>query len=283
MAQVSHLSLHSPAKINLTLHVTGRDGAGYHLLHSLVAFTNFGDTIHLSPKTGSTNTLKFTGAGQQDIDPANNTVTQVIQAIDKFQNYDIHVEKRIPTQAGLGGGSSNAGALIKHAIEKNMLSESKAYELAARIGSDVPVCVRQTPCIMTGRGEILGPPLCLPRLYVVLVQPDFSLSTPDVYHHVNLDACTAPTVIPEEISCPTAFETFLSGGQNDLSPAATLANPRISEVLEEISSSTPAWYVQMTGSGSVCYGLYKSGEDAKKAGKALENSVKKRIFTTNTL
>ena len=169
----------APAKINLCLHVTGQNRNGYHELDSLVLFTTFGDRISVSQDKDWT--LKLSGPYGQDIPQgAENLVWRAAEMTNPGRGGIIQLEKNLPPAAGIGGGSSDAAAVIR-ALSK-LYPNADGLELdLTDLGADVPVCMSAELTRMGGIGEKLismGPPPLLP---IVMVNPGVALNTAEVF------------------------------------------------------------------------------------------------------
>lgn len=241
------MKLFSPAKINLFLRVLGRRPDGYHNLASLFQAVTLGDELCF--ELGNRDQLTCT-------DPTLPTDKSnlVLKAADLFRHktglsfgLKVHLEKRIPSQAGLGGGSSNAATTL-WALNKLFGEPAKETELAAwssEIGSDIPFFFSQGTAYCTGRGEqikALKPPA---QIQCWLVKPPQGLSTPLVYS--KLDLARLQNRDPDK-----ALKAFLEGEYryfNDLESAAFSAMPALSLLKQELIA-LGFHSVVMTGSGS---------------------------------
>jgi len=178
----------SPAKINLTLHLHGKREDGYHELSSLMQAVSLRDTLHIEP--GREDSLIIT-------DPSIPTGPEnlVWKAVRLFRRstgiskkFSIRLEKRIPAEAGLGGGSGNAATTL-FALNKILgtrFSDSELMEMGAKLGSDVPFFFSTGSALCRGRGELVEqrPPPALEK--VTIVKPPYGLSTAEVYENFNL-------------------------------------------------------------------------------------------------
>ncbi|MEL6921881.1 MAG: 4-(cytidine 5'-diphospho)-2-C-methyl-D-erythritol kinase, partial [Pseudomonadota bacterium] len=179
------------AKINLSLHVTGKRADGYHLLDSLVGFAAFGDLITVQAANHDAFALQGPLAkALADEPPENNLVLRArdwlrAQSGEPRPPVRVTLDKHLPTASGIGGGSADAAATLI-ALAKiwctpaDILADSAA--IAEALGADVPMCVHQTPLRVTGIGEVLAPWHRLPTLPLVLVNPGDAVSTPDVFN-----------------------------------------------------------------------------------------------------
>jgi 4-diphosphocytidyl-2-C-methyl-D-erythritol kinase len=186
----------APAKVNLTLHVLGRRPDGYHQLESLVAFAGAGDTLSLTPGAALSLAVHGPTAGAAGPD-AGNLVLKAARALAErvgpLKLGAFHLAKRLPVAAGLGGGSADAAAALRLLARLNDLpaDHTALIEAARATGADVPVCLSPRARLMAGIGEILGPPVDLPPLFCVLVNPGVPLATADVFRALNAEPLAA--------------------------------------------------------------------------------------------
>ncbi|MGV6840068.1 MAG: 4-(cytidine 5'-diphospho)-2-C-methyl-D-erythritol kinase [Planktomarina sp.] len=254
----------APAKVNLTLHVTGQRADGYHLLDSLVVFADIGDHVTVS----SSDTLSLTVEGPMAKGVPTDTSNLVLKAaqflaVDQAQ---ITLQKNLPSASGIGGGSSDAAAALRM-----LLPYANVQHIGdvATLGADVPVCMKPTPQRMSGVGDILHKGPNLPPMPAVLVNPGVHNPTPEVFKALtNKTNAPMPATLP---NCKTVTDVtaFLKTCRNDLlEPAVSLA-PSIADVLQAIRA-TGAEYVQMSGSGATCFGIYKDDGAAQRAAAMLD-------------
>jgi 4-diphosphocytidyl-2-C-methyl-D-erythritol kinase len=266
------------AKINLTLRVLGRrqGGAqvGYHEIESLVAFADLADTLTL--QSGGTIGLDVSGpfAGASG-PPADNLVLKAAAAlarcVEGLKAGHFQLEKNIPAAAGLGGGSADAAAALRLLARANGLGIDDARLMVAALetGADVPVCLASRACKMRGLGERLSPPLELPLLPAVLVNPGAALATRDVFARFGgrFDSRDDGAEVPRE---PDALMDWLAHRGNDLTPAAIACLPVIAEVLAALRAAPGARLVRMSGSGATCFALFATAGEAAAAAWMLE-------------
>ncbi len=233
----------APAKVNLTLHVTGQRPDGYHLLDSLVVFADVGDRLWLEP--GDELSLKVSGAFSAGVPlDRRNLVWQAAEAAGWFGHMEL--EKNLPHGAGIGGGSSDAGAVLRYL---------QRPELAAGLGADVPVCFGATAQRMQGIGDVLAPIPALPELWGILVNPGVSVPTPKVFKGLRRKQNPAmPATIPGFKSAREMM-LWMSEMRNDLEESAIAAEPAIGEVLRVLSGQPNVGLCRMSGSGGTCFAL----------------------------
>jgi 4-diphosphocytidyl-2-C-methyl-D-erythritol kinase len=269
----------APAKINLTLRIFGRRADGFHELESLVAFAPFGDRLTLWPD-GSFD-LKVSGPMAAGAGPlADNLVLRAARAlaerIEGLRLGRFALFKRLPSGAGLGGGSADAAAALRLIAKANGLGldDRRIHEAARATGADIPVCLDPRPRVMRGIGEILSAPLVLPKLGILIVHPGLALPTGPVFKALGLapgeQYAKAPSSSPSsEAPNRDALLTWLASERNDLERAAISIAPQIADVLGAIAGLAGCRLARMSGSGSACFGLFDSARAATAAAKRL--------------
>lgn len=254
------MQLTAPAKLNLTLHITGRRDDGYHLLESVVVFTQLADRLTLAPADRLS--LAVTGPFAAPAgDSVDNLVLRAARALQEAsgrrEGAAITLDKQIPVGAGLGGGSADAAATLRglNDLWHTGLDEAALMALAAPLGADVPMCLLGRPLVARGIGDQLEPlPWAFPRLHAVLVHPRIPLLTAQVYALRDGTPRPAP---------PPADWQAVMGGRNDLQRAAIAAAPVVGEMLLAMETAPPKpALVRMTGSGACGYALF---DDADRA------------------
>ena len=270
------------AKINLNLSVLGKRADGYHALDSLVTFAVLGDELSVS--SSDELTLTYEGAFASDLQDSfvHESDDLVLKAATALQlesgtsmSAALQLTKSVPLGAGLGGGSADAAACLRllNSFWKLDWSMEALMTLGANIGSDIPACLINAPCRMTGRGEHVTKIDMLPILFCVLVNPGVHLSTPEIFRKLNTSKIDADkrNTLNEKLPDLTTYEAlynYLQNTGNDLlSPAMEIA-PSIGLVLDAISN-TGADISAMTGSGSTCFGLFKDEVSAFHAKEQL--------------
>ena len=277
------VTLTAPAKLNLNLRITGRRADGYHLLDSVVVFTEFGDRLTIrrtrDPDLDG-DRLNITGPFSRDM-PALDADNICLRAVQAFRAADgvcgpLHIEldKQIPAGAGLGGGSSDAAVILRHLNDTSPqpLSAERLADVALSLGADVPVCLAGAAQRMTGIGENLDRLLPAPTGEVVLARPDIALSTADVFARLNLASPARPADSGADIDIGsdcgaetrTDAATLIAIG-NDLRAAAEELAPSIADLLSALAACAGNRAAQMSGSGSACFGLFRDKASADAA------------------
>jgi 4-diphosphocytidyl-2-C-methyl-D-erythritol kinase len=247
------------AKINLALHVRRRREDGYHELETLFAFVDAGDELAAAP--AARDSLHVTGEFAAGLsDPFGNIVAKALNSLPHGPGWAVTLEKKLPVAAGLGGGSADAGAVFRMVERVHGLPQDWAAR-AAKLGADVPACVRSAACIGRGTGTELEPVAGdLAGTPVLLVNPRVPLATGPVFKGWDgIDRGPLPSGNLRSI----ALE-----GRNDLEPSAMALVPEITDVLAALRSSG-AWLARMSGSGATCFALYDTAEACAAAAEAL--------------
>ena len=256
------------AKINLTLDVLGKREDGYHDLQSVMQTISLRDDIEIDVGTGKPWCLKCEAEGipTDERNLAWKAAKVYCEAMNKDpEGLEIRITKRIPSQAGLGGGSADAAAVLR-ALNRHFgepLSIWALAELGARIGSDVPFCVVGGTVMCEGRGERMRKLPDMPKCVIVVCKPDFPISTPELFQKID------EKVIGQRPDQRQMESALLSGDL--LKIAQNLCNvfdPVVTEnhlelnYIKSIFNSYGALGQQMSGSGSAVYCIVEEFEYA---------------------
>jgi len=257
------------AKINLFLHVGDKRADGFHPLQSLAVFTAAGDdlTIDESPALSLAIDGPFATGLQGEGD---NLVLRAARALGT-QSGKLTLTKNLPVASGIGGGSADAAAALRglNALWNAGKDQAGLCEIAAGLGSDIPVCVTSTPSFMEGRGEILRAVDCLPRIPMLLVNPGVAVPTKDVFAALQTRS-GAGMALPQGRFADTAdLLRFLDTTRNDLEAPALALQPVIGEVMSAIRALPGALLVRMSGSGATCFGIFADDDACARAAEAL--------------
>ena len=273
MAERSALA---PAKVNLFLHVGPVDAGGYHPLASLVAFADVGDRVTIAPA----DRLSLTVEGPYAADLAghdDNLILRALRALGQAAGIGepalaVTLDKRLPIAAGLGGGSSDAGAALKLArdsLELGLTDDALA-DIAATVGADGPMCLHARPAWAEGRGERLTPEPRLPSLPALLINPGVASPTGEVYRAYDAGppaAADRPSP-PRDWQAATVID-WLAGQRNDLQDVAVTRAPAIGEALAVAAGLPGARLTRMSGSGATVFALFETPAAALSAGRLL--------------
>jgi 4-diphosphocytidyl-2-C-methyl-D-erythritol kinase len=255
-------SVLAPAKINLCLRVGERRQDGFHRVATLFAAIDLHDRLEIEPSDETV----VEGFAEDTL------VRRALDALGETRR--VRLEKRIPVAAGLGGGSSDAAAVLRAMRGRRPVAE--LYQIARGLGSDVPFFLSGLEtAIGTGRGDVLQPLPDFPRSYaIVLVPSDAGLSTADVY------AGCVPNPIFEAargdlirgvhtVHTPAEIATLVA---NDLEPAVLELRPELAERLDQLRSAG-ALAAAVSGSGPTVFGIFEDDAAARSAGARIEGSI----------
>lgn len=257
----------APAKINLTLHVTGRRDDGYHDLDSLVVFADLGDLLTLDP--GAPPGLRITGPLAAGVPTGQENLVARAARLIGASDAALTLEKRLPAAAGMGGGSSDAAAALHLCAEARGLPLPSTAALMS-LGADLPVCLAApAPCRMRARGDIVEPLGPLPRLGLLIVNPGLPLATPAVFSALERrDNPPMPGSLPAWTDAG-AFCDWLAAMRNDLEAPARRLLPEIDALLDAIAARPGCRLARMTGSGATCFGLFTDPGALRDAAREL--------------
>ena len=256
------------AKLNLTLDVLGKRDDGYHDLKSVMQTVSIRDDIEIDVGTGKPWCLKCDKEGipTDERNLAWKAARVYCDALGKDPGgIEIRITKRIPSQAGLGGGSADAAAVLR-ALNTHFgapLSIGALAEVGGQIGSDIPFCVIGGTCMCEGRGERLRKLPNMPECVLVVCKPDFGVSTPELYKKIDSVA------IPKRPDNLAMERALLAGDLGEV--AANIYNvfdPIVTEdhldmnYIKSIMNSYGALNFQMTGSGSAIFAIMPDFEYA---------------------
>ena len=259
------IEVFAPAKINLTLHVTGQREDGYHLLDSYVCFAGIGD--RLTVEKADTMTLAVTGPFAKGVPTGPENLVCRAAALLGL-NARITLEKNLPAAAGIGGGSADAAATI-HALTDLYNVPLPDPRQVLTLGADVPVCLMGGQVRMRGIGDELMP-ITSGRMSwpTVLVNPGVSVPTPDVFRGlVSKVNPPMPDDILEDIY--NEFPDWLGHQRNDLEAPAIAIAPVISDVLDAHRAEPGCRIARMSGSGATCFAIFDEDDQAKEAVRAI--------------
>lgn len=264
------------AKVNLGLRVLRKRLDGYHDIETVFLPIPLCDILEIvASKSESTSseiqlpggkTLQYSSTGSAFVaDPVNDLSVKACIAFDKAfgiqTDIQLHIHKQIPSGAGLGGGSSDAAhaLMLLNSLQGGQASEHALMTLASTIGSDCPFFIMNSPCHATGRGEILhNLDLSLKGYYLLLVKPDFGVSTAQAYGVVKPDDQGGSASLVELVKQPVSrwkhvLKNDFEEGVFKLYPSLALIKSKLYELGAE--------YASMSGSGSTMFALFADRPD----------------------
>lgn len=264
----------APAKVNLTLHVTGQRDDGYHLLDSLVVFADVCD--QLSATTAPELKISVSGPFSPGVPvDDSNLMMRAALALKQARGVEIGaaltLEKHLPHAAGIGSGSSDAALTLAMLAELWNVDPLPADtpEVVA-LGADVPVCLHApAPMRMSGIGGTLSPVPALPGCALVLVRPPVDVPTAAVFKQLSSRDGSAMHDLPTGLDYD-GFVAWLAAQRNDLqAPAQTIA-PAIAEVITALNAQPAVSFAGMSGSGATCFGLVKDMATARHVARIVQ-------------
>ncbi|MDP1570684.1 MAG: 4-(cytidine 5'-diphospho)-2-C-methyl-D-erythritol kinase [Vicinamibacterales bacterium] len=280
------LTIAACAKINLDLRILGVRADGFHDLRTVFQTLALHDVVTITRRRGA---FTITCSDPEIPVDRRNLVWRAASLLWRLarrpgaapKDVAIHLEKRIPAQAGLGGGSADAAATLiglasLWALDVDVVTLSR---LAARLGADVPFFLVGGTALGLGRGDDIYPLVDLPRSHVVVARPGFGVSTVEAYGWYDADA--RPRREPPVRPVPAHWPAWTRGLRNDLEPPVVRRHPtvgRIKTVLLDGGAAVAA----MSGSGSAVFGVFSARPDADRAARAVADRGWAAV-TTRTL
>lgn len=243
----------APAKLNLMLHVVGRRPDGYHLLQTVFRLIDLADTLSFAPRTdGAIRRATPLDGVPEDDDLAVRAARALQAETGCGRGATISLEKRIPLGGGLGGGSSDAATTLiaLNELWGTRVARADLARIGLRIGADVPFFLLGRNALGEGVGEVLTP-LDLPPAWYVVITPQVSVSTREMFAATELTRDTKPLKI-------TAF--FAGLGRNDLEPVVRARFPEVARALEWLAGHGAA---RMSGSGASVFAAFEREDEAR--------------------
>jgi 4-diphosphocytidyl-2-C-methyl-D-erythritol kinase len=276
----------APAKTNLFLRIIRKRGDGYHEIETIfLPLKNLSDTITL---TDSKNGKLCVSCSVPTLSGSDNLCHKAATAFAKFAkirpSWKIHIKKNIPIAAGLGGGSSDAAAVLKMLQKKYpwMISDKEIMALAKKIGADVPFFLNPVPSLARGIGEKLKPLDVKCEIPLVIVFPKFPVSAKWAYQ--NRIKSISKINSKEVLSAmrDNDFKKISSLLRNDLAPALWKKFP-IFHILKDTLLKSGALGVEVSGSGSSLFAIAKSAKSADRIAASMNKRFKNSIFCLASL
>jgi 4-diphosphocytidyl-2-C-methyl-D-erythritol kinase len=264
----------APAKVNLTLHVTGQRADGYHLLDSLVVFAGIGDQISVGPSPDLTLSVSGPFAQGVPVDESN-LVLRAARMLQTSRGVTtgaaIRLVKNLPHAAGIGGGSSDAAAILRLLPDLWKVAPLRGVHPGVRaLGADVPVCLHApAPVRMRGVGEDLTSASPLPPCGLVLVNPRVAVPTPAVFKALIRRDNPAMEPMPDAPDLET-WLAWLGRQRNDLQPPAEEVAPAVTATLARLRQTQGVLYAIMSGSGATCVGITRDMATARRVARAIQ-------------
>ena len=276
-------TIKAAAKVNLILDLTAILENGYHSIYTVMQSVGIYDTISL--KLNESGTIKLSCSLPYIPTNEKNTAYKAAEYFFSYINdtthgVDIHMDKLIPVQAGMAGGSSDAAAVIKglNHLFGNRLSDDELYKIGEKVGADVPFCIAGGTRLCLNKGEVMAKLPDLSDCYMVIVKPEQGVSTASAY--ANYDAA-------EWIRHPDNEGFLFAATKQDLRTMCNKASNVFEQVVEvsdrvkikAVMRNHNAMMAMMTGSGTAVFGIFEKEIDAKKCAEVLRHKFK-NVFET---
>lgn len=264
------------AKINLFLRVTGRRADGYHLLDSVFLPISLADEIRLEVRTAEETSITLNCDAPALLSSQNNLATRAARAFmsefDLAAQIQIDLKKKIPIAAGLGGGSSDAGAVLRMLASAAEIDDAEDWSsirrIALSLGADVPFFLDPRPSRVNGIGELIVPMPAVPRIPIVIAAPPFEVPTAAIFRALKPKDWSGPA--PDaDIDAIARGEISSAITVNDLAAAAIAQFPEIRR-LKALLEDSGARAAQLSGSGGAVFGVFDTTEDAERAAEKLK-------------
>ena len=274
-------SIDATAKLNLNLFITGTNSKGLHLLKSHICFLKLKDQILIKYNLND----EFYQLSKDKaflIDPNKNLIIDALNLFRKYTCWDkkfkICLDKKIPIGAGLGGGSADAAAtliILRNLYNRdnnthNKINRQLLFDLAIKLGSDVPACLKSRDLLLNGYGEKITHTKIPENYYFLLINPYLHLSTKEVFNEYKNG------IINHTLNTDIYFEN-IKIFNSLLNSAMSLASP-ISDILLHLKNAPNIVASGMTGSGSTCFGIFKNVNDIKIFLKSFNQITKNSFF-----
>ncbi len=271
---MNQTKIKSYAKLNLALNITGKT-LSLHKIESIIAFVDLHDIILIKSTKSKNHDISFSGKFSKNISKKN-TISNLLKILDrkkllKNKKFKITVNKKIPSKAGLGGGSMNAANILKYFIKKKIIQTNKKniIEISRLVGSDVMLGLNSTNSILTSTNKIKYFKKCK-KFYVLIVKPNFGCSTKDIYAKVrkfNKPKIKQPVKKMFDLN-------YLKKMNNSLEQIVLSKYPKIRSIKLYLEDLSKPVFVRMTGSGSALVAYFQSKERCLNAKKIFNKKYK---------
>jgi 4-diphosphocytidyl-2-C-methyl-D-erythritol kinase len=267
----------APAKINLFLHVGDCRADGFHPLQSLAVFTSLGDVLAMEKAADLSLSVEGPFAGGLEGE-GDNLVLRAARSLlgdgaPGSRGAHLTLTKNLPVASGIGGGSADAAAALRGLGKLWNTGDRNLHDIAATIGSDVPVCVDSVAAFMEGRGEILRAVQSMPLVPMLLVNPGMPVPTRGVFAALETRSGVTMTLPGGHFQDTADLLRFLDSTRNDLEVPAIRLQPVIGEVLKAIAALPGALLARMSGSGATCFGIFADDDCCQRAARMLKEAA----------
>lgn len=272
-------------KINLVLDVLKKRSDGFHQVEMLMQAISLHDTLHLKVGQGIKIDCSNPFVPRDENNLAFKAAKLIIDRYQSIPGVDIYIDKNIPVEAGLAGGSTDAAAVILGMDKLFSLGMAKGemQAIGAEIGSDVPFCLVGPTAIARGRGELVEEVVDLPPFWLVLIKPEFGVKTKDVYQNLDINNIDQhPDINGYLKALQRADRAYLLARMENLLENSTFQlYPQVKELKSNLSS-LGARHLLMSGSGPTVFALFDHQQDAENFAHRAQNYYK-QVFVARTL
>ena len=267
----------------MTLDVLGKKPDGFHSIESVMQSISLYDTLtlHVGGEPDIRVTCDMTGIPTGEANLAYKAAFLFFETFGISDGLDIRIEKRIPPEAGLGGGSSDAAAVLRglsHMFKGEGEASAEPRGLAAQIGSDVPFFLAGGTALVRGRGEEVQPRPDIPTRWLMIIKPPFGVSTAWAYSRIS----EMRQAVSRQPSAVSKIRNPLSLLHNDLELPAMERHPEIGKIKEALLQEG-AQGALMCGSGSAVFGLFQNEKEARAAADRLADQNMGELFVMKTI
>lgn len=280
------ITLSAPAKINLSLDVTGELDNGYHTLEMIMQTVSLYDEVRLQKVDNGIGIICDNPLVPVDESNICHKAARAFfrKALEKG-GVKIEIKKRIPIGSGLAGGSSNAAAVLKglNIIYNTGFSTEELAEIGLECGADVPFCLTEGTCLVEGIGEKITKLPSFEGINVIIIAPEFSVSTAWVYQNYRMDDCVKhpDTKRLVEAIRRKSLSELVKGMGNVLESVTVVKHPEIEGIKRDLKSHGSCGSI-MSGSGPATFGLFEDEKTAQRAYTALKEKYR-RVFLISTI
>lgn len=283
------ITVKAPAKINLTLDIVGKRPDGYHDVAMVMQTVSLYDTVTVDAADGEGDSIAVTCPAYPDVPcDERNIVCKAARAFYRHTEVTpkpltIHVDKIIPTQAGLAGGSSDGAAVVLalNQLYETRLGMDEMAEICARFGSDVPFCLLGGTMLATGTGTTLKKLIAMPKCHIVICKPDISVSTAEAYAKCDARPPKGFLYTDELIKrlCSHDIRGLSSCLYNEFEQVMSL--DEINEI-KRVMLNEKALGALMSGSGSAVYAIFNNEKKAQNCVNVLKKKYDKVFLVSPT-
>ncbi|MEX2467006.1 MAG: 4-(cytidine 5'-diphospho)-2-C-methyl-D-erythritol kinase [Gemmatimonadota bacterium] len=284
------VSVAAPAKVNLSLRVLGKRDDGFHEIRTVFQAVDLADEVRIEWSARDVS-LRVEGAdvGPEAENLAYRAAMAFLDASGEARGVRIHLVKHIPAGAGLGGGSSDAAAVLRclAAMSPSPPPKEELHRIGAALGSDVPFFLGSSPLAMAeGRGERLTALPPLPEAHVVLVMPPVHVSTAEAYRALGRERVTAedsrPRAVAPQDDAPRSWHDISFALHNDFEAPVASRHTEVARSLSALRGAGASGAL-LSGSGAAAFGIFGGAEEAARVASILERDLGWRCTSVRTL